>query len=75
VGAKHRATLVPFYELLTAPASHILDRWFESDILKATLATDAVIGAEERMSAVVRSDLIAWTQITTPTLSHPTQAR
>jgi phytoene dehydrogenase-like protein len=44
VGLKHRAALVPFYELLTAPASHILDRWFESDILKATLATDAVIG-------------------------------
>jgi len=48
VGAKHRATLVPFYELLTAPASHILGRWFESDILKATLATDAVIGAGGR---------------------------
>lgn len=32
-------------ELFTAPASHILDRWFESDVLKATLATDAVIGA------------------------------
>jgi hypothetical protein len=26
------------------PAQHILDRWFESDILKTTLATDAVIG-------------------------------
>lgn len=45
VGAKHRAALVPFYELFTAPAAHILDRWFESDVLKATLATDAVIGA------------------------------
>lgn len=45
VGAKHRATLVPLYELFTAPATSILDRWFESDILKATLATDAVIGA------------------------------
>ena len=32
-------------EILTAPARVILDRWFESDRLKATLATDAVIGA------------------------------
>ena len=45
VGAKHRAALVPFYELFTAPAAQILDRWFESDVLKVTLATDAVIGA------------------------------
>ena len=35
----------PFVELLTAPCSTVLDRWFESDVLKATLATDAVIGA------------------------------
>ncbi len=32
-------------EILTAPARVVLDRWFESDRLKATLATDAVIGA------------------------------
>jgi phytoene dehydrogenase-like protein len=32
-------------ELLTAAARPILDRWFESEQLKATLATDAVIGA------------------------------
>ncbi len=32
-------------EVLTGPARTILDRWFESDELKATLATDAVIGA------------------------------
>jgi phytoene dehydrogenase-like protein len=32
-------------EVLTGPARAILDRWFESDELKATLATDAVIGA------------------------------
>ncbi len=31
-------------ELLTGPATPILDRWFESDALKGTLATDAVIG-------------------------------
>jgi phytoene dehydrogenase-like protein len=45
VGIANRKQLVPFYELFTGPASHILDRWFESDILKTTLATDAVIGA------------------------------
>jgi phytoene dehydrogenase-like protein len=32
-------------EMLTASATRILDRWFESDVLKATLATDAIIGA------------------------------
>jgi phytoene dehydrogenase-like protein len=32
-------------ELLTGPARTILDRWFESTPLKATLATDAIIGA------------------------------
>jgi phytoene dehydrogenase-like protein len=32
-------------ELLTGPARTILDRWFESTELKATLATDAIIGA------------------------------
>jgi phytoene dehydrogenase-like protein len=32
-------------EILTGPARTILDRWFESEQLKATLATDAIIGA------------------------------
>jgi phytoene dehydrogenase-like protein len=32
-------------EILTAAARTILDRWFESDEVKATLATDAIIGA------------------------------
>ncbi len=32
-------------EILAGPARAILDRWFESEQLKATLATDAVIGA------------------------------
>jgi phytoene dehydrogenase-like protein len=32
-------------EILTAPARTLLDRWFRSEPLKATLATDAVIGA------------------------------
>lgn len=31
--------------ILTAPANHILDEWFESEQLKTTLATDAIIGA------------------------------
>jgi phytoene dehydrogenase-like protein len=31
--------------MLTGPASVFLDEWFESDELKATLATDAIIGA------------------------------
>ncbi|KAA0199011.1 hypothetical protein HAZT_HAZT002230 [Hyalella azteca] len=34
-----------FQELLTAPTSRVLDHWFESEPLKATLATDSVIGA------------------------------
>ncbi len=32
-------------EVLTGAARTILDRWFESEELKATLATDAIIGA------------------------------
>lgn len=32
-------------ELLTGPATPILQRWFESEALRATLATDAIIGA------------------------------
>ena len=32
-------------EILTGPARPILDRWFESEQLKGTLATDAIIGA------------------------------
>jgi len=32
-------------EMLSCPATRILDRWFRCDLLKATLATDAVIGA------------------------------
>ena len=32
-------------ELLTGAARPILERWFESEVLRATLATDAVIGA------------------------------
>jgi phytoene dehydrogenase-like protein len=32
-------------EILTGAARDVLDRWFESDEVKATLATDAIIGA------------------------------
>src|SRR5262245_12768697 len=39
------AELPQTVELLTGAARPILDRWFESDVLKATLATDAIIGA------------------------------
>ena len=42
---KHRKSVFAFYELLVGSAEQILGRWFESDILKATLATDAVIGS------------------------------
>ena len=34
-----------FYEFLTAPAVKVLDKWFECELPKATLATDACIGA------------------------------
>ena len=54
-----KTDLPSFYDLVMSPASkmsnlmimcvilyslYILDRWFESDVLKASLATDAVIG-------------------------------
>jgi phytoene dehydrogenase-like protein len=38
-------------ELLTGAATPILARWFESEALKATLATDAIIGAMAPPSA------------------------
>ncbi|EQC37561.1 beta-carotene ketolase (CrtO type) [Saprolegnia diclina VS20] len=38
--------LPTFLEFMTAPADKILNKWFESDVLKATLATDAIIGAK-----------------------------
>jgi len=36
---------IDLYQLLTSPASRILDKWFESDLIKATFATDGLIGA------------------------------
>lgn len=38
-------------EILTGAARPILDRWFETEVLKATLATDAIIGAFTSISA------------------------
>ena len=38
-------------ELMTGSARTILDRWFESDELKGTLATDAIIGTFQPFSA------------------------
>ncbi|XP_029653702.2 pyridine nucleotide-disulfide oxidoreductase domain-containing protein 2-like [Octopus sinensis] len=40
---KHDKTAL--LELMTAPASKVLNKWFESEPLKASLATDAVIGS------------------------------
>ncbi|GAB6025453.1 Pyridine nucleotide-disulfide oxidoreductase domain-containing protein 2, variant 2 [Chamberlinius hualienensis] len=37
--------LIKFYEIATSSATKILEQWFESEPLKATLATDGVIGA------------------------------
>ncbi|KAF8377933.1 hypothetical protein HHK36_031322 [Tetracentron sinense] len=37
--------MVDFMDLLLSPASKVLNNWFETDALKATLATDAVIGS------------------------------
>ena len=45
IAMRNRDSVLPFYDLLTAPASQFLNKWFESDILIATLATDAIIGS------------------------------
>ncbi|MCL7046264.1 hypothetical protein MKW94_001742 [Papaver nudicaule] len=37
--------MVDFVDLLLSPSSKVLNNWFEGDVLKATLATDAVIGS------------------------------
>ncbi|KAL8152065.1 hypothetical protein V2J09_021873 [Rumex salicifolius] len=37
--------MVNFLDLLLSPASKVLNNWFEADVLKATLATDAIIGS------------------------------
>lgn len=38
-------------EVLTGAARPILERWFESEVLRATLATDAIIGSFSSISA------------------------
>ncbi|KAE8740569.1 hypothetical protein FOCC_FOCC013902 [Frankliniella occidentalis] len=43
--AKLGAELPSAWQLLMAPIRQILDQWFESEPLRATLATDALIGA------------------------------
>lgn len=37
--------MVDFVDILVSPASKVLNNWFETEVLKATLATDAVIGS------------------------------
>ncbi|XP_042288666.1 pyridine nucleotide-disulfide oxidoreductase domain-containing protein 2 [Thunnus maccoyii] len=44
-GLKLGGNIPDLYEIITAPIMKILNRWFESEPLRATLATDAVIGA------------------------------
>uniref|UniRef100_A0A8D3C4K5 Pyridine nucleotide-disulfide oxidoreductase domain-containing protein 2 n=1 Tax=Scophthalmus maximus TaxID=52904 RepID=A0A8D3C4K5_SCOMX len=44
-GLKLGRNVPDFYEIVTAPIMKILNRWFDSEPLIATLATDAVIGA------------------------------
>uniref|UniRef100_A0A7N8YPD2 Pyridine nucleotide-disulfide oxidoreductase domain-containing protein 2 n=1 Tax=Mastacembelus armatus TaxID=205130 RepID=A0A7N8YPD2_9TELE len=44
-GLKLGKNIPDLYEIITAPIMKILNQWFESEPLKATLATDAVIGA------------------------------
>ncbi|XP_029465970.1 pyridine nucleotide-disulfide oxidoreductase domain-containing protein 2 isoform X2 [Rhinatrema bivittatum] len=44
-GLKLGTQLPQYYEVFTAPIAKILNHWFESEPLKSTLATDAVIGA------------------------------
>ena len=42
-----KSSVPELYQLMTAPASTILNQYFESDILKGTLSSDAVIGANQ----------------------------
>ncbi|KAI0501426.1 hypothetical protein KFK09_016371 [Dendrobium nobile] len=37
--------MLDFIDLLVSPAAKVLNNWFETEILKATLATDSVIGS------------------------------
>ena len=42
---KARDNIPEYVKILTAPASTILDRWFESDEIKGVLAMNSVFGA------------------------------
>lgn len=42
--------LLDFMDLLLSPASKVLNNWFEADVLKATLGTDAIIGTTGTVS-------------------------
>ncbi|XP_072534087.1 pyridine nucleotide-disulfide oxidoreductase domain-containing protein 2 [Salminus brasiliensis] len=50
-GLKLGKNIPDFYELITAPIMKVLNRWFESEPLRATLATDSVIGANTSPSS------------------------
>jgi len=41
----HNFSALDVSRLFTCPAKVLLDEWFESDVLKATLCTDAIIGS------------------------------
>ena len=45
------ADLPEAVELLTGAARPLLERWFEAEVLRATLATDAIIGAFSSISS------------------------
>ena len=62
-------------EVLTGAARPILDRWFESEQLKATLATDAIIGAMARPRCPAPptcSSTTSWARPTASAASGPT---
>ncbi|GMN26316.1 hypothetical protein TIFTF001_046044 [Ficus carica] len=44
--------MVEFQDLLLSPTSKILNNWFESDVLKGTLAADAIIGSMVSINTV-----------------------
>ncbi|KAF5182695.1 Pyridine nucleotide-disulfide oxidoreductase domain-containing protein [Thalictrum thalictroides] len=51
--------MVDFMDLLVSPASKVLNNWFETDVLKATLATDAVIGTTVHFQTSCQSEYIS----------------
>ena len=49
---QQRNNLIPFYHFLTSSAASYLDSYFENEVLKSTIATDAVIGAMKSPSSM-----------------------